>query len=126
LTLGVWVAATFAEPEVNSAVEELSDAFELTGDQLLHPASAGAAVTLAECIPRLAIALQLISRGPAAITIECGKIIARVRSGCSNTFEPLSRMKPNACLSRGRATNSLPLPRERQGCLEFGGAQGRR
>jgi len=71
LTLGGWIAETFAEPEINDAVEELSDAFELMGGQLPHPATAGAAVTLAECIPLLAIVLELISRGPAAITIEC-------------------------------------------------------
>jgi hypothetical protein len=71
LTLGGWVAKTFAEPEVSDAVEELSDAFELMGGQLPHPARAGAAVTLAECVPLLAIALELISRGPAAIKIEC-------------------------------------------------------
>jgi hypothetical protein len=71
LTLGGWIAKTFAEPEVSDAVEELSDAFELMGGQLPDPASGGATVTLAECIPLLAIALELIGRGPAAITIEC-------------------------------------------------------
>jgi hypothetical protein len=71
LTLGGWIAKTFAEPEGSDAVEELSDAFELMGGQLPDPANAGATVTLAECIPLLAIALELIGRGPAAITIEC-------------------------------------------------------
>jgi hypothetical protein len=71
LTLGGWIAKTFAEPEASDAVEELSDAFELMGGQLPVLASAGDTVTLAECIPLLAIALELIGRGPAAITIEC-------------------------------------------------------
>jgi hypothetical protein len=70
LTLGGWIAKTFADPKISDAVEELSDAFELMGGQLPHLASAGAAVTLAECIPFLAIAVELIGRGPAAITIE--------------------------------------------------------
>ena len=70
LTLGGWIAKTFADPKISDAVEELSDAFELMGGQLPHLASAGAAVTLAECIPLLAIAVELIGRGPAAITIE--------------------------------------------------------
>jgi hypothetical protein len=70
LTLGGWIAKTFAELEISDAVEELSDAFELMGGQLPDPANAGATVTLAECIPLLAIALELIGRGPAAITIE--------------------------------------------------------
>jgi hypothetical protein len=70
LTLGGWIAKTFADPEISDAVEELSDAFELMGGQLPHLASAGATVTLAECIPLLAIAVELIGRGPAAITIE--------------------------------------------------------
>jgi hypothetical protein len=71
LTLGGWIAKTFAELEISDTVEELSDAFELMGGQLPDPANAGATVTLAECIPLLAIALELIGRGPAAITIEC-------------------------------------------------------
>lgn len=71
LTLDGWVAKTFAGPEISDAVEELSDAFELMGGQLPCVASTGAAVTLAECIPLLAIALELLSRGPAALTIEC-------------------------------------------------------
>ena len=70
LTLGGWIAKTFADPKTSDAVEELSDAFELMGGQLPHLASAGAAVTLAECIPLLAIAVELVGRGPAAITIE--------------------------------------------------------
>jgi len=70
LTLGGWIAKTFADPKISDTVEELSDAFELMGGQLPHLASAGAAVTLAECIPLLAIAVELIGRGPAAITIE--------------------------------------------------------
>ena len=71
LTLGGWIAKTFADPECSDAVEELSDAFELMGGRLPVRASMGATVTLAECIPLLAIALELIDRGPAAITIEC-------------------------------------------------------
>jgi hypothetical protein len=70
VTLGGWVAEMFAEPEISDAVEELSDAFELMGGQLPQSDRAGPAVTLAECVPLLAIAWELISRGPAAITIE--------------------------------------------------------
>jgi len=46
-------------------IEHLTDAFEQGSDQL--PANAA---TLAECVPLLAIALEFVSRGPAALTVD--------------------------------------------------------
>jgi hypothetical protein len=53
-------------------IPNLADAYELIADEL--PAavdqSAATAATIAECVPLLAIAMELIDRGPAALTIE--------------------------------------------------------
>jgi hypothetical protein len=55
-------------------IARLADAYETIADDLPDPHGAGpglpAASTLAECVPLLAIAMELIDRGPAALTIE--------------------------------------------------------
>jgi hypothetical protein len=50
-------------------IPSLADAYELIADDL----SGGVmedATTIADCVPLLAIAMELIDRGPAALTIE--------------------------------------------------------
>jgi hypothetical protein len=47
-------------------IEHLTDAFERSPDKLPVTTSA----TLAECVPLLAIALEFVGRGPAALTVE--------------------------------------------------------
>lgn len=55
-------------------IASLADAYEIIADDLPadgagcgHPV---AATTLVECVPLLAIAMELIDRGPSALTIE--------------------------------------------------------
>jgi hypothetical protein len=55
-------------------IARLADAYETIADDLPDPhgasAELAAATTLAECVPLLAIAMELIDRGPSALTIE--------------------------------------------------------
>jgi hypothetical protein len=59
-------------------IEHLTDAFEQGHDQL--PASA----TLAECVPLIAMALEYISRGPAALTVDA---VETYRLGAAKILE---------------------------------------
>ena len=63
-------------------IEHLTDAFERTGDGLPGTASA----TLAECVPLIAIALEYVDRGPAAITVDA---VEKYRLGLVNILERL-------------------------------------
>jgi len=47
-------------------IEHLTDAFERSPDTLAPTTSA----TLAECVPLLAMALEFVGRGPAALSVE--------------------------------------------------------
>jgi hypothetical protein len=55
-------------------IASLADAYETIADDLPAGGAADAATavptTIAECVPLLAIAMELIDRGPAALTIE--------------------------------------------------------
>jgi hypothetical protein len=53
-------------------IAHLADAYEMIADDLPLRAdsAAGAPTTIAECVPLLAIAMELIDRGPSALTIE--------------------------------------------------------
>jgi hypothetical protein len=55
-------------------IASLADAYETVADDLPDPHGAGSALlaptTLADCVPLLAIAMELIDRGPNALTIE--------------------------------------------------------
>jgi hypothetical protein len=57
-------------------IASLADAYAILADDLPDPANgtgsgqAVAPTTLAECVPLLAIAMELIDRGPSALTIE--------------------------------------------------------
>jgi hypothetical protein len=61
-------------------IEHLTDAFECSDDRLPGTQSA----TLAECVPLLAIALEYISRGPAALTVEA---VEKYRLGAVKILE---------------------------------------
>jgi len=60
----------------NQLIAGLADAYETVADDMAGPldrAGVGplmAATTLADCVPLLAIAMELIDRGPSALTIE--------------------------------------------------------
>jgi hypothetical protein len=54
---------------VAQLVASLTDAFESVAEDL-PAAGLAEATTLAECVPLLAIAVELINRGPASLTIE--------------------------------------------------------
>jgi hypothetical protein len=63
-------------------IEHLTDAFEQGSDAL--PATTSA--TLAECVPLLAIALEYVSRGPSALTVDA---VERYRLGAVKLLEHL-------------------------------------
>src|SRR5882724_2496667 len=63
-------------------IEHLTDAFEQGNEQLPDTQSA----TLAECVPLLAIALEYIGRGPAALTVDA---VERYRLGAVKILEHL-------------------------------------
>jgi hypothetical protein len=70
LSLESWAAQTFEEPDLTEIVDELADGFELTGGHLPDAMLDGEApACVRECIPLLAVALEMINRGPAAVTI---------------------------------------------------------
>src|SRR3954471_15467277 len=64
-------------------IEHLTDAFEQGNEQLPDTQSA----TLAECVPLLAIALEYIGRGPAALTIDA---VEKYRLGAVKILEHLA------------------------------------
>jgi hypothetical protein len=64
-------------------IELLTDAFEQGNEQLPDTKSA----TLAECVPLLAIALEYIGRGPAALTVDA---VERYRLGAVKILEHLT------------------------------------
>ncbi len=55
-------------------IARLADAYEMIAHEPLDamdgPGGAAPPATLAECVPLLAIAMELIDRGPGALTIE--------------------------------------------------------
>lgn len=60
---------------VKKIVDDLTDAFELVADEFptadvvpLH--NTKSSPSLSECVPLVAIALELVDRGPAALTVE--------------------------------------------------------
>ena len=55
---------SFLQP--TQLIEHLTDAFERSPDKLPTMASA----TLAECVPLIAMALEFVGRGPAALTVD--------------------------------------------------------
>jgi len=63
-------------------IEHLTDAFEQGNAQLPGTTSA----TLAECVPLLAIALEYVSRGPAALTVDA---VEKYRLGAVKILEHL-------------------------------------
>jgi hypothetical protein len=63
-------------------IEHLTDAFEQGNEQLPDAHSA----TLSECVPLLAIALEYIGRGPAALTVDA---VEKYRLGAVKLLEHL-------------------------------------
>jgi hypothetical protein len=63
-------------------IEHLTDAFERSGDGLPSTASA----TLAECVPLIAMALEYVGRGPAALTVDA---VEKYRLGAVKILEQL-------------------------------------
>lgn len=61
-------------------IEHLTDAFEQGNEQLPGAQSA----TLAECVPLIAMALEYISRGPAALTVDA---VEKYRLGAVKLLE---------------------------------------
>ena len=61
-------------------IEHLTDAFEHSSDKLPGTASA----SLAECVPLIAIALEYIARGPAALTVDA---VEKYRLGAVKILE---------------------------------------
>ena len=61
-------------------IEHLTDAFERSGEELPGAKSA----TLAECVPLIAIALEYIARGPAALTVDA---VEKYRLGAVKILE---------------------------------------
>jgi hypothetical protein len=61
-------------------IEHLTDAFELSGAGLPGTDSA----SLAECVPLIAIALEYIGRGPAALTVDA---VEKYRLGAVKILE---------------------------------------
>ena len=61
-------------------IEHLTDAFEQGNEQLPSNASA----TLSECVPLIAMALEYINRGPAALTVDA---VERYRLGAAKILE---------------------------------------
>jgi hypothetical protein len=60
---------------ISQLIARLADAYETIADDLPDSSPAAgdagtAPTTLAECVPLLAIAMELIDRGPSALTIE--------------------------------------------------------
>jgi hypothetical protein len=88
LPLAAWAAQTFADPDVGDIVDELADGFELTAGQLPEPAlyCQDGPMSMPECVPLLAVALELISRGPAALTIEA---VEDYRSSAMNLLKQI-------------------------------------
>lgn len=79
---------------VTQIVDELTDAFELVAEDLptaevipLHGHRQGTP-SLSECIPLLAIALEFVDRGPAALTVEA------VESYRANAKRLLQHLRP--------------------------------
>ena len=62
-------------------IEHLTDAFEQGSDAL--PTTSA---TLAECVPMLAIALEYVSRGPSALTVDA---VEKYRLGAVKLLEHL-------------------------------------
>src|SRR3954466_7993412 len=60
-------------------VEHLTDAFEQGNEQF-----ATTSATLAECVPLIAIALEYIGRGPAALTVDA---VEKYRLGAVKILE---------------------------------------
>lgn len=63
-------------------IEHLTDAFECSGDGLPSTASA----TLAECVPLIAMALEYVSRGPSALTVDA---VEKYRLGAVKLLETM-------------------------------------
>jgi hypothetical protein len=61
-------------------IEYLTDAFERSGQHLPRAQSA----TLAECVPLIAMALEYIARGPAALTVDA---VEKYRLGAVTILE---------------------------------------
>jgi len=75
LTLASWAANEFAVSRPDEIIARLTDAFERVAGELADPATghddnATVPAALVECVPLLAVALEFIDRGPAALTIE--------------------------------------------------------
>ena len=62
-------------------IEHLTDAFEQGNGELC-----GKSATLAECVPLLAIALEYLSRGPAALSVDA---VEKYRLGAVKILEHL-------------------------------------
>jgi hypothetical protein len=62
-------------------IEHLTDAFEQGNEQI-----ATTSATLAECVPLLAIALEYVGRGPAALTVDA---VEKYRLGAVKLLEHL-------------------------------------
>jgi len=57
----------FHAQDAAHVIDEMADAFPLVAEHLPHrPAPA----TLADCVPLLAIASELLDRGPSSLTVE--------------------------------------------------------
>jgi len=70
MTLAGWAASRFPGSKPADIVARLTDAFEIVVDNPADELASSTPASLAECVPLLAIALEFISRGPCALTIE--------------------------------------------------------
>jgi hypothetical protein len=85
-------------------IEHLTDAFERSGDGL----PSGTSATLAECVPLIAIALEYVGRGPAALTVDA---VEQYRLGAVKILEHLRPViEREADLTFGEWTVGGPEP----------------
>jgi hypothetical protein len=87
-------------------ISSLADAYEMIADDLPGDGTAETTpTTIAECVPLLAIAMELIDRGPAALTIE------GVESYRTKVMKLLEHVRPvvesEATLTLARWTDQL-------------------
>ena len=88
LSLATWATQTFADPDLAEIVDELAGGFDLTAVQPpepILPCNSGP-VSMPECVPLLAVALELISRGPAALTTAA---VEHYRASAMNLLKPI-------------------------------------
>jgi len=68
-------------------VARLTDAYEMMSDEVVDPTS-NEPTTIAECVPLIAITLELLKRGPTSISIES------VESYRTKILQLLSHIRP--------------------------------